>query len=73
MNTDNLIVGILRIMGLDEQQLGRMAMNILVYLGDVIARKWVGDDSLDNEIPRYRSLVKEVSNQRTYHATSHHL
>ena len=47
-------------MGLDEQHLGRIAMNVLIYLGDVIARRFVGDETLNNEIPQYRSLIKEV-------------
>ena len=46
--------------GVDEQQLGRMAVNILVYLGEMMTRRFIGDDELDNEIPTYRSIVKEV-------------
>ena len=45
----------LRMVGLDEQKLGMMALNMLVYLAEYIAKNFMGMESeFQNEIPQYR-------------------
>ena len=49
----------LRMIGLDEHKLGMMALNVLVYLAEYLAKNFLGMESeLDNEIPQYRSIVE---------------
>ena len=50
----------LRMVGLDEQKLGMMALNMLVYLAEYIAKNFLGMESeFENEVPQYRSIVQE--------------
>lgn len=50
----------LRMIGLDEHKLGMMALNMLVYLAEYLAKNFLGMESeLNNEIPQYRSIVQE--------------
>merc|ERR1712154_516395 len=50
----------LRMVGLDEQKLGMMALNMLVYLAEYIAKNFMGMESeFQNEIPQYRTIINE--------------
>lgn len=56
----SLVSSLLRMVGFDEHKLGMMALNVLVYLAEYLAKNMLGMDSeLSNEIPQYRSLVQE--------------
>ena len=60
-STGTMVAAFLRMMGLDEAKLGVMALNVLVYLAEMVARVLIGDeDATINEIPQYRSIVEEV-------------
>ena len=44
--------------GVDEHKLGLMAINVLVYLAEFLAKNLLGMPSeLENEIPEYRSIM----------------
>ena len=49
----------LRMIGFDEHKLGMMALNVLVYMAEYLAKNFLGMESeFDNEIPEYRSIVE---------------
>ena len=53
-----MVSGMLRMVGVDEHKLGLMALNVLVYLAEFLAKNLLGMPSeLENEIPEYRSIV----------------
>ena len=58
--SQGVIPSMLRMVGLDEQKLGMMALNMLVYLAEYIAKNFLGMESeFENEVPQYRSIVQE--------------
>jgi hypothetical protein len=55
-----MVGGLMRMMGFDERQLGIMALNMVMYVGELFANTILGlEDNLDNEIPQYRALVQD--------------
>ena len=55
-----LIPMMLRMIGFNEQKLGMMALNMLVYLAEYIAKNVLGMESeFQNELSQYRSIVNE--------------
>lgn len=58
-SSQGMIPTMLRMIGLDEHKLGMMALNMLVYMAEYLAKNWLGMESqLENEIPEYRSIVQ---------------
>ena len=57
---DNFISNVMRMLGMDENHIGNIAINLLIYIGELLARNFIGDETVKNEIPQYRSLLKEV-------------
>lgn len=54
-----MVTTMLRMIGLDEHKLGMMALNLLVYMAEYLAKNLLGMESeLQNEIPEYRSIVQ---------------
>ena len=44
-------------LGYDDRKLGNMALNMLLYVGELTANSLLGvDNSIDGEIPEYRSF-----------------
>lgn len=57
-----LVSALLRMVGIGESQLGVMAMNVLVYLGEILTKRILGSSTAaENDIPEYRALVQEVT------------
>ena len=55
-----LVGGMMRMMGFDEKQLGIMAINMVMYVGELFANTILGlENDLDNEIPEYRALAPD--------------
>ena len=55
-----LVTSLMRMVGFDERQLGIMAINMVMYVGELFANTILGlENDLDNEIPQYRSLVQD--------------
>ena len=57
-----LLRTMLRAFGLDEKQIGEMAINVIIYLGEMLTKRFIGEDDGDealNEIPQYRSIAQE--------------
>jgi len=55
-----LVGGVMRMMGFDERQLGIMAINMVMYVGELFANTILGlENDLDNEIPEYRALAPD--------------
>lgn len=58
-SSQGLVTTMLRMIGLDEHRLGMMALNLLVYMAEYLAKNVLGMESeLENEIPEYRSIVQ---------------
>ena len=58
--SQGVIPSMLRMVGLDEQKLGMIVLNMLVYLAEYIAKNFLGMESeFENEVPQYRSIVQE--------------
>ena len=44
-------------LGYDDRKLGNIALNMLLYVGELMANSLLGvDNSIDGEIPEYRSF-----------------
>ena len=57
-----LVTSLMRMVGFDERQLGIMAINMVMYVGELFANTILGlENDLDNEIPQYRSLVQDMA------------
>jgi len=55
-----MVGGLMRMMGFDERQLGMLALNMVMYVGELFANTILGlEDDIDNEIPQYRSLAQD--------------
>ena len=51
-----VVSGLMKMLGYDERRLGRMAVNMIMYVGELTANSIVdGDNGLETEIPQYRS------------------
>ena len=51
-----MVSGLMKMLGYDERRLGRMAVNMIMYVGELTANSIVdGDNSIETEIPQYRS------------------
>merc|ERR1719410_1786515 len=47
----------LNMLGYDDRKLGNMALNMLLYVGELTANSLLDvDNNIDSEIPQYRSL-----------------
>ena len=53
-----MVAGVMRMMGFDERKLGIMALNMIMYVGELFANTLLGlEDDIENEIPQYRSFA----------------
>ncbi|KAK7082745.1 hypothetical protein SK128_015014 [Halocaridina rubra] len=53
MTREGIVDGVLRMVGIDPSQIGLMALNILIFLAEMITSSLIGDNL--NEIPETRS------------------
>lgn len=55
--TTGQLAGLLNMMGYDNRKLGSMALNMLLYVGELTANSLLDvDNNIDTEIPQYRSF-----------------
>ena len=51
------LTGLLNMLGYDNRKLGNMALNMLLYVGELTANSILDvDNNIDTEIPQYRSF-----------------
>ena len=51
------LTGLLKMMGYDNRRLGNIALNMLLYVGELTANSLLDvDNSINTEIPQYRSF-----------------
>ena len=51
------LTGLLNMLGYDDRKLGKMALNMLLYVGELTANSLLDvDNNIDTEIPQYRSF-----------------
>ncbi len=64
MFSGGLISILLKAFGMGDTELGKLAMDVIIYVVDLAARRFLGDEEvMENEIPTYRSIVQEASHQ----------
>ena len=51
------LTGVLNMLGYDDRKLGNMALNMILYVGELTANSLLDvDNNIDTEIPQYRSF-----------------
>ena len=51
------LTGLLKMFGYDDRKLGNMALNMMLYVGELTANSLLDlDNNIDTEIPQYRSF-----------------
>ncbi len=52
----------LKAFGLGDNDLGKLVMDVIIYVVDLAARRFLGDEEvIEYEMPTYRSIVQEAS------------
>ena len=52
-----MLGGLMQIMGFDERRLGNIAVDTMMYVGELTANSLLGvDNNIDTELRQYRSL-----------------
>ena len=55
--TTGRLAGLMNMLGYDNRRLGSMALNMLLYAGELTANSLLDvDNNIDTEIPQYRSF-----------------
>jgi len=56
---NHLVSLVLNMFGLDDSNMGRMAVNMVTYAGQLIANYLTGSSQIDDNLPRYRLLAEQ--------------